>query len=191
MSRSTPESTPIGLIAGAGTLPMLTAQGVRASGRSVACVGLADQYDAALPDLCDRFDAAGVVRLGRWIRLLHRWGVREAVMVGRVRKTRMYDPGRLWRQMPDWRAVRLWYRVLRHDRRSQTLLRAVAQELADNGIELIDSTRYISEHIATPGVMTRCHPSNQQRDDIAFARPILDQLNALDIGQAVAVKDAT
>ncbi|MFW6058841.1 MAG: LpxI family protein [Phycisphaeraceae bacterium] len=180
---------PIGLIAGAGRLPILTARGIRAAGRCVACVGLADQHEPELADECDAFAPAGVVRIGRWIRLLHRWGAREAVMIGRVRKTRMYEPGRLWRQLPDWRAIWLWYRILRHDHRSQALLCAVANELARNGITLIDTTRYIPEHLAEVGVMTRRQPRAAQRDDIAFARPILHRLNELDIGQALAVKE--
>ena len=180
---------PVGLIAGQGKLPVLMAAGIRAAGRPVACVGLADQYDAELPGWCDRFATAGVVRLGRWLRLLHRWHVREAVLIGTVHKARMYEPGRLWRQLPDWRAGRLWYHVLRHDRRSQTLLHAVADELERNGVELIDTTRYIPDQLAEAGVMTRRAPSSAQRDDIAFARPILSRLNELDIGQALAVKE--
>src|SRR5690606_39257685 len=117
-------------------------RGIRAAGRTVACIGLRDQYDPSLPALCDRFDKAGIVQLGRWIRLLRRAGVNEAVMVGRVAKTRMHDPLRLVRQLPDWRAARLWYRRLRHDRRNGVLLKAVADELATEGIHLIDSTMY-------------------------------------------------
>lgn len=183
------ERAPIGLIAGAGQLPLLTAHGMRAAGRSVACVGLVDQCSPELAGLCDEFAPAGIVRIGRWIHLLHGWGVREAVMIGRVEKTRMYQPGRLWRQVPDWRAVWLWYRILRHDHRSQALLCAVANELGRNGIELIDTTRYIPEHMAEVGVLTHRAPSPAQREDIAFARPILHRLNELDIGQALAVKD--
>ena len=170
-------------------LPMLEARGIRASGRQVACVGLRDQFDDALPGLCDQFAEAGVIRISRWIRVLRRWGVREAVMIGRVRKAQMYHPMKLLRQTPDWRAAWLWYRVLRHDKRSQVLLGALADELARNGIELIDTTRYIDEHMAGEGVMGKCTPTAAQRADIAFAWPILMRMNDLDIGQAVAVKD--
>lgn len=183
------DGEPIGLIAGAGLLPVLTARGMRAAGRRVACVGLTGQYDPMLPAECDAFAPAGVLRLGRWMRLLRGWGAREAVLIGRVHKHRMYDPRRLLRQLPDWRAAHLWYRVLRHDRRSQHLLGALADELARNGIELIDTTRYIPDHMATAGVLTRTAPSARHRDDIEFARPLLHRLNELDIGQALAVKE--
>ena len=41
---------------------------------------------------------------------------------GRVAKTRMHDPLKLLRNLPDWRAINLWYRRLRHDHRTATVL---------------------------------------------------------------------
>jgi UDP-2,3-diacylglucosamine hydrolase len=183
------DDRPIGLIAGGGRLPVLEAEGIRATGRRVVCVGLGGGHDQALPGLCDHFKSAGVMRLGSWARRLRRWGAREAVMVGVVRKTRLYDPLVIVRELPDWRTARLWYRVLRHDRRSQTLLTVVADDLLKQGIKLIDTTRYIPEHMAEVGVLTRKQPSSDQHADIAFGWPILMRMNDLDIGQAIAVKN--
>lgn len=180
---------PIGLIAGQGALPIIVAEGIRAAGRRVACVGLRDQFDPALPALCDAFDTAGVVQLGRWLRLSRKFGVREAVMVGRVAKARMHDPLKIFRQLPDWRAIDLWYRKLRHDRRSATLLTVLADDLAREGLVLIDSTTYIPDHMAREGTMTRREPTAEQRGDVMFGWPLLQQLGALDIGQAIAVRE--
>lgn len=180
---------PIGLIAGYGQLPLMVARGIREAGREVACVGLADQYEEELPPLCDLFAPAGMIRLGRWIKLLRKWGVSETVMVGGVRKVKMYDPYVAVRQMPDWRAAKLWYHVLRHDRRSASILTALADELKQGGITLIDSTRYIPEHMAGVGVLTRHQPSAAEQGDIDFALPIIHGLNELDVGQSIAVKD--
>src|SRR6185369_4350682 len=108
-----------------------------------------------------------------WIRLLRRWGVREAVMVGRVKKQRMYDPLTIFRQLPDFRAAKLWFVKLRHDRRNDAILGAVAAELATAGITLADSTQFIPEQMATAGVLTRGQPTAAQLADIQFALPIL------------------
>jgi len=183
------DAPPIGLIAGQGALPVIVAQGMRAAGRRVCCIGLADQYVPELPALCDDFAEAGVVQLGKWLRLARRFGVREAVMVGRVSKARMHDPLRVFRQLPDWRAFNLWYRKLRHDRRSATLLTALAEDLAKEGLVLIDSTTFIPDHMASEGVMTRRAPSAEQQSDIAFGWPLLRQVGSLDIGQSIAVRE--
>lgn len=183
-------SRTLGLIAGQGMLPVIVARGMKSAGCHVSCVGLRDQFDGEmLPPLCDRFHTAGVIQIGRWIRLLRRDGVREAVMVGRVAKARMHDPRRLLRQLPDWRAINIWYRRLRHDRRNAAVLAAVADELHDNGITLLDSTTYIPDHLAAPGVMGRRQPTELQQADIAFAWPLFRQLLELDIGQAMAVRE--
>ena len=179
----------LGLIAGQGRLPIIVAKGMKAAGADVCCVGLRDQFDAELPGLCDRFRTAGIVQIGRWIRILRRAGAAEAVMVGRVAKVRMHDPFRLIRQLPDWRAANIWYRRLRHDRRNAALLAAVADELAANGITLIDSTTYIPDHLAAPGRMGGIEPSDQQRADIAFGWPLLTKTVELDIGQSIAVRE--
>ena len=110
-------------------------------------------------------------------------------MVGGVTKTRMHDPLRVIRNLPDWRAINLWYRRLRHDRRNATVLAALTDELQRNGISLVDSTTYITDHLATPGAMGSVQPTAEQRGDIDFAWPMLQQAVELDIGQSMAVRE--
>ena len=181
---------PIGLIAGAGTLPVLVARGMRAAGRAVHCVGFHDSHDAdALRELCATLRPVSVTRPGSWLRCFRRHGVREAIMVGRVAKTRMHDPLRLVRSIPDWRAIDIWYRRLRHDKRNAALLGALADELTRCGVTLIDSTTYIPDHLATEGVMGRVAPSTAALADIDFGWPLLTQAVELDIGQSLAVRE--
>jgi len=182
----------VGIIAGQGTLPFLVARGMRAAGREVHCVGLRGQFEPALRAECDAFREAGVLQLGRWIRLFRRAGVTEVTMVGRVSKRRMHDPwmaARALRDLPDWRTANLWFRKLRHDRRSATLLRAVADDLATEGVVLIDSTRYIPDHLATEGPMGRVQPDARALADVAFGWPLLEKVGGLDIGQAISVRE--
>ncbi|MFI4860108.1 MAG: LpxI family protein [Phycisphaerales bacterium JB063] len=180
----------MGLIAGGGRLPFLQAQGMREAGYRVACVGLAGQYDADLPGVCDHFSKAGVLQIGRWASALRRAGAKRAVMVGRVEKSHLlYHPLASFRLLPSWRVVKLFFWDLRKDRRSQGMLGAVATELLKVGVELVDTTQYIPDHLATPGVLTARQPSASVRRDIDFAWPILMRMNDLDIGQAVAVKN--
>lgn len=180
----------MGLIAGGGQLPFIQAQGMRAAGYRVACVGLYKMYDPALRELCDDFAEAGVLNLGRWCRQLRIRGASQAVMVGKVEKSQLlYDPLGSLRQMPDWRAAKLYLWDLRHDRRSQTMLNGVSDTLKKGGLELIDTTKFIPEHMATDGVLTQQQPNSTQQRDIEIAWPILMRMNDLDIGQAVAIKN--
>ncbi|MFG0331336.1 MAG: LpxI family protein [Phycisphaerales bacterium] len=180
---------PVGLIAGDSQLPLLVADGIRAAGRPVYAIGLANQYLPELADHCDRFEAVGVARIGRWIRVLRRWGVREAVMVGGVAHDRKYAKWQLLRYAPDWRAFWLWYRSLRHDRRTGALLTALADELDRSGVRLIDNRAFIPEHLASPGVMGRTTPSTDLDHDIQFGWPLLSEATRLGVGQSLAVRN--
>ncbi len=184
-----PPPTPIGLIAGGGRLPLMIAEGLRRMGHPVHGLGLLNQYDESLPSLCSTFRTVGVLKVGAWGPLLKRRGVEHAIMVGLVDKARfMYNPWLILRNLPDWRTARAWYHHLRHDRRSHVVLAAIAEELGRAGVHLIDSTAPIPDSLAQAGVMTRRHPTAEQRGDIAFAWPLLNQTLKLDIGQAIAVR---
>lgn len=180
----------LGLIAGQGRLPFLVADGARAAGVRVVCVGFRDQADPTLRDHVDRFHWVGVARPGSWIRNLRREGATEAIMVGRVAKKRIYTPWRIATYLPDWRAFRIWYGRLRgRDKRNDTLLCALADELAAGGIILQDSTTYCPEHMAQAGVLTKTQPSRQVLEDIEFGWSIVKRMGDLDIGQAIIVKE--
>jgi DUF1009 family protein len=183
------DSPPLGLIAGEGTFPLLVARGARAAGRRVVCVAFGGHAWPELEKECDAFHWVGVVRLNQWIRTLRSAGCHEAVMVGRVAKGQLYDRWRYFRYIPDLRAVRFFFRVARNDKRPQAILQAIVAELAGEGIHLIDSTQYCSQHVATLGVMTRRGPSPSQWVDIRLGYEVAQALRRFDIGQSIAVLD--
>ncbi len=179
---------PIGIVAGGGRLPIAAARGIHAAGHRVACIGLHDQYDRSLPEHVDTFKQAGLIQIGRWVRIFRHWGVRRMMLLGKVEKVKMYDPFYLFRHRPDWRAAKIWFGRARHDRRPDQLLTALADTLASEGIQVIDSTQYIPDQMAEAGVMTRTQPTADQMADVDFALPIIRRLGDLDIGQSIAVK---
>ncbi len=168
----------------------MVAQGAKRAGLKVACVGFRDQADPLLADEVDTFKWVSVARPGGWIRELRRQGVSDTIMVGRVAKTNIYTPFRIIQYLPDWRAFRVWYgRLGKKDKRNDTLLCALADELAGGGVVLVDSTKYIEENMAKEGVLTKCKPSETIAGDIDFGWTIVKRMGDLDIGQAIAVKE--
>src|SRR6185295_15180282 len=95
-----PPPTAIGLIAGGGQLPKLVARGLRSFGHPVHGLGLRNQYESDLPNLCSTFREVGLLRIGTWGRALSTMGVHHAIMVGKVDKAKlMHDPLRLFRNI--------------------------------------------------------------------------------------------
>jgi DUF1009 family protein len=179
----------LGLIAGQGMFPRLVARGAKAAGRRVVCCGLGDNPDPAIRDEVDFYQRVGLARLGQWSRVLRKHGVKQAVMVGRVGKAQIHSPWRYFQYVPDIRTLRVFFTRLRNDKRDHAVLLAVVDELAKDGIELIDSTAYCKDHLATPGLMTRREPTAGQLTDAEFGFPLCKMVSTHDIGQAIAVLD--
>ncbi len=178
----------LGIIAGSGRFPFMVVEGARQAGRRVSVVGLRGFADPALAKNADSFHWAGLARPGRWIRLLQRQDAREVILAGAVRKSAMYGRFRLFRLLPDWTALRIWFGELK-DKRNDAVLRAVADEFAKYGIHMSDCTQYSQEHLAPEGVLTRTKPSSAQMRDAEFGWTIAKEMGRLDIGQSVAVKE--
>lgn len=195
----TADENTVGLIAGEGRLPFLVAEGAKKAGLKVICVGLARSAEIALRNEVDVFYTVAIARPGSWIRKLKKHGVTQTIMVGQVAKSRLFTPWRILRYLPDWRAFRIYYWRMRHtNKQNDTLLNALADELASGGIVLGNTTTYCEEHLATVGVIAegkvRCGiPKSQQQfpanDDIEFGWQLAKKLAELDIGQAIAVKE--
>ena len=181
-------SSRLGLIAGAGAFPLMVLDGAQRAGCHVTVIGLRGLADGVLGRRADVFRWAGLARLGQWIRILKRNGVRRVILAGSVEKTAMYGRWRLLRHIPDWTGARLWFFKLT-DKRNDAVLSAVADEFAGHGIIMEECIRYSAEHLAPQGVLTRRQPTAGQLKDAEFGWSIAKEMGRLDIGQSVAVKE--
>jgi DUF1009 family protein len=177
-------AAPIGLIAGNGRFPLLFARAARELGRPTVAVALEGETDPALAEVVTEIVWVRVGELGRLIEALKQRGVAEAVMAGGVRKARMFTDAR-----PDLRAFKLLARVkLRKD---DSLLRALADELAEEGIAVRPSTIFLADLITPKGVLAGPKPSAAENEDIQYGWELAQEIGRLDIGQCVVVKDRT
>ncbi|MHC4122226.1 MAG: LpxI family protein [Planctomycetota bacterium] len=178
----------LGLIAGSGRFPFLVAKGAKKAGLKVICVGI--NAEPSLQNEVDVFYEVPIARPGNWIRKLRKHDVTNTITVGRVAKGKIFTPWRILHYLPDWRAFRIWYwRLLKKDKRTDTLLNALAEELASGGIILEDSTMYCKEYMATEGVMTNSVPGSSVKNDVEFGWPLAKKIGEMDIGQAITVKE--
>ena len=178
----------IGLLAGAGVLPRLVAEGMRDRNLQPVILPFRGIADPDLRTLAEEWRPVGAMQLGSWIRQLRRGQCDQVVMVGKVDRAKLaHNPLAQLRERPDWRALRLWYRDLRRDRRTGNLVRALAQELSNAGIELMDSTTHISEHLAPQGLLAGPQVDAHTERQLAFGAPLVQSLADSDVGQSLAV----
>lgn len=182
----------IGLLAAWGRFPVLVAEALRRQGFHVSCLGVADMADPQLREICQDFEWVGWAKLGGAIRYFRRCGIREATMAGKFHKTLIYQP-RVWmRHLPDWRFIRTFYHYFithERDNKDDTLLGALADAFAADGIVFHPATDFAPELLVKPGQLAGRPPSANQQKDIEFGWDIAKQMGGLDIGQSICVKD--
>jgi UDP-2,3-diacylglucosamine hydrolase len=178
----------LGLIAGNGRFPFLVLDAARGAGHDVTIVGLKDETFPELADIAARPPAAAfhwisLGQLGRLISVLKDAGVTQAVMAGQVKHTKLFAD-----IVPDFTLAGVLMRL--KARNTDALIAGVADVLRDRGIELLDSTAFLTPLLAREGVLTRRAPTDEERRDLAFGYGVADAIAALDVGQTIAVKSA-
>jgi UDP-2,3-diacylglucosamine hydrolase len=179
-AQNSPESW--GLIAGNGDFPFLVLEGARSRGIDMAVIAIREEASPALEQAAKRFHWISLGELGRGIDLLHQEGVKHAVMAGQVKHNKIFSSIR-----PDWRLAKLLLTL--STKNTDSLIGAVARVLEDEGIELVDSTKFLGALLPQTGVLTQRAPDEAEAADIEYGRRIAAQIAALDLGQTVVVRD--
>jgi len=102
-------------------------------------------------------------------------------MVGGIAKPRLFREFR-----PDARALALLQRL--GQLRDDLVLRGVAQELEGEGIEVVESTLYLTEIVPAAGILGARPPTPAEWDDIRFGFRAAKVIGRFDIGQSVVVR---
>lgn len=171
----------LGLIAGNGRFPLIFAQEAKRAGFSVIAVAHRGETDAAIETAADEVTWVYVGQLGKIIRTFQSSEVSEAVMAGGIRKVKLFGNFR-----PDLRGARFLARL--KSREDDVLLRGIADELASDGIRILESTLCLPQLIATEGVLSKRTPRREEWEDIKLGFEIAKEIGRLGIGQTVIVK---
>jgi len=185
------EAERIGLVAGWGRYPVVVAQLLRRQGFAVYCLGIKDHADPILADICHEFRQVGLGKLGAAIRYFRRRRVRRATMAGKIHKVLLFQRFSWLKHFPDVRCVRTFFPhfvSLSRDRKDDTLLTAVVDAYAADGIEFVPATAFGPELLVAPGRWSGRRPGRAQWKDIQFGWRLASEMGRLDVGQSVAVK---
>lgn len=170
----------IGLIAGSGQFPLLFSKSAVQKGFSVYTAAYVNEADPELTQLSEKIQWLHLGQVKRLIRFFKQNNVSRAVMVGAVRKTRLFTDVK-----PDMKAISIIAGMRQtHD---DAIMRAFADSLEKEGIKIEPSTFLLPELLATKGVWTRRKPSRSEKKDIALGFSIAREIGRLDIGQSVVV----
>lgn len=176
---------PVALIAGQGIYPQLVAAAIRRAGVPLKLIAFDEE---TRPDLYASFADADrrmilVGQLGRMLKALREFDAGYALMAGQI------SPRRLFKGLhPDLKAIRILASLKR--RNAETIFGAIAAEIEQIGITLLDARSFLDDQLAPPGCMTgRSFPIED--DYLQHGIHIARECARLDIGQGCVVRKGT
>lgn len=176
-------SETIGLIAGNGKFPILFAREARRQNMKVVAAAIQGDTSFFLKFFTDECAWFKVGELKKLFSFLKDRGVSKVIMAGQVNPKNLFDKTvELDGQFKDLLQAL-------EDRKADTIFRAVANKLKEEGLELLESTFLLKDYLAPQGTLTTRGPTISELDDIAFGRTIAKAMGGLDVGQTVVIRE--
>ena len=170
-----------GLIAGNGQFPFLVIDGARKAGVDLAVAAIKEETDKRINEAADDVQWVGIGQLGKMISFFRKRGVTKAIMAGQVKHVQIFSGA-----LPDVRMFKMLWKLPR--RNTNALIGGVADELASEGIELIDSTYFVKDHLAAQGSLSKRKPNETELANIGYGLHLAVELARLDLGQTIVVR---
>ena len=174
---------PLGLIAGSGRFPFLVAEEARRRGVPVVALGIPGVTDPALETVAGGLTWFKLGQIDAPIKALREKGARKVVMAGKVQHVSLFGG-----VLPDWRAAKVLLTL--KDKRTDTILKAVVDEFAKDGLEFVSSALYLEHLLAPAGPLTKRLFTMEERADASLGWKAAKAVAGFDIGQTVVAQGA-
>jgi DUF1009 family protein len=176
---------PIGLIAGKGHYPILTAERIRQAGLPLRLVSFYGETEAALIESVPKKDHCQIKvgQLGGLLKSLKKMDCGYALMAGQL------TPKRLFHGLhPDLKALKILNSLKRKN--AETIFGAIAGEIEALDITMLDARSFLDDQLASDGMMT-AGKMKANPDYIEHGIQIAKGISDLDVGQGCVVRKGT
>ncbi len=171
-----------GIIAGNGRFPVIALETARKQGDEAVAIAIREEASPDVERVAAKCYWVSLGELSRLIEICRSEGITQIMMAGQVKHAKIFSSIR-----PDWKLVKLLASLAQKN--TDSLIGGVAKVLADEGINLVDSTMLMKPLLATAGAMTKRKPDSDENRNIEYGRKIAHALASLDLGQSVAIAD--
>lgn len=179
-----PTHDKIGLIAGAGEVPVYFARKASQLGIKIISIGFTEEIQNSLMPFSEMSYSIGVGQAGKILETLKKNNVRDLVILGKVEKNVIFKL-----QKFDLKTLKFLKNIVTHE--DKVLLSGMIEELAKEGFIVLNQKEFLSDIFPAKGTLTRRVPTRQELADIEFGLPIARRLADLEIGQTLIVKNKT
>ncbi len=161
---------------------MLALEAAKRAGLEVVAIGIKEEASKEIEALAARTHWISLGALSKLIDICHAEKITQVMMCGQVKHAKIFSS-----IVPDWRLVKLLASI--DTKNTDGLIGAVRKVLADEGIDLVDSTLLLKDLLAPEGVLTKRAPSEDEKRDLDYGGRLASALSAHDVGQSVAIAE--
>lgn len=184
MTISNQLTSPLGLIAGNGILPLEFAKSAKAKGYEVIAVAHREETDQRLVEFVRECTWVRVGELNKLIKSFTRAGVKQVAMAGGLSRVKIFGGIK-----PDLRSLKLLARLKSF--KDDIILRGIAEEIEKSGIKIVSPGLLLTECIPTSGVLTKRDLSAEEKENAKIGWEVAKLIGSCDIGQTVVVANKT
>jgi DUF1009 family protein len=171
----------IGLLAGAGTLPIEFVNHAHEHGiEEIAVLGFKGHTPQEVKDKAASYQEIGFGQLNKGIKFFKSNGIKNIVLLGWVEPKLTISNLKM-----DLRMIALAAKT--KDRRADSVIRALISEAEKDGLTILKTTDFLSHILIEEGVLTKKKPDKVQLMDVEFGKTIALASGGLDIGQSAVV----
>ena len=173
----------IGIIAGRGKFPILFAQEAKKKDLELVVLAVKGDTSALIKKYADSIYWFDISEFKKIFEIFKKEDIKRIVMAGQINPRHIF--GKKIHQ--DSELVKILEDL--KDKKADTIFGAIAKRIESLGIEIMDSSTFLKDHMPAKAVLTKREPTFKEWDDIYFGLDIAKVMGALDIGQTVVVKD--
>jgi len=175
----------LGLVAGEGILPVEFLQAVKKRDERIVVIAIKGISSPLIEEEeADKLYWLDVGQTAKLIFLLVRERVGRIALLGKFKKDIIYKKDEHGEEEKN-----ILNRI--KNKKDYSILRAITDRLGKVGIEVVNTTDYLSYLLPEKGVLGRIAPGRHLQEDIEFGYDIAKELAGMDIGQTIVVKDKT
>ena len=174
----------LGIIAGAGDLPLLLANAALEQNRIPLVIQITQPASKQLKTVASETYSFGIGQVQKVTRTLLDSGVRELVIIGKIDTSILFRPF-----LVDTTAVKILAK--NRNKGTRAVVAAVVEHFESQGITVVEQHRFLSELMPKEGVLTKRQPTQSQWWDIKYGMQVARRVADMGIGQTVVVKNMT
>lgn len=180
MSLPTDKTSPLGILAGSGQLPLHIAKRTTNAGRPVFICGIAGTAEEEITTFPHCWVKWG--QINKLFTELHRAGVKDLVLIGGAKRPKLenlaFDFG-LIRNLPFVLSLTMGG--------DDEILTSIVKFVEERGISIVGAHQVAPELTADKGVLTKAAPNKTDSTDIEKGIRTVQDLGTMDIGQGAVV----